>query len=103
VSIYYNTSYSGAAIYDTFEAWINEVNDWRTINGPSELATVTAVGLLVTLDARDWYKLNVRGKERDWTLKRISLEPFDEVLPPNYYMPASCVRHLKTRDRDRIP
>jgi len=84
LSVYKPCSYNGAAIYDKFEAWIDEVDEWRTIHGLSELATVTAVSILVTKDARDWYKLNVRGNERDWTLKRISLELFDEVFPPNY-------------------
>ena len=31
----------------------NEIDEWRTLHGLSELATMTAVGLLVTKDARD--------------------------------------------------
>ena len=76
--------YNGEAIYDKFEAWIEEVEDWRDTHGLSEFATVTAVSLLVTRSAKDWYKTNVRGREREWNLRELSLCLFDDVFPSNY-------------------
>jgi len=85
------STYDGTPEYDEFEEWIDEIDEWRTVHGLSELATVTAISVLVTKDARDWYKLNVRGKEQEWTLKRLSIELFDDMFPRNY---ASVLRQM---------
>jgi hypothetical protein len=78
------STYNGEAIYNKFEAWIEEVEHWRDAHGLNEFATVTAISLLVTRNAKDWYKANVRGREREWNLRELSLYLFDDIFPSNY-------------------
>lgn len=84
LKFYKPSTYNGEPIYDNYEAWMDELIDWKDTHGLSDFGAVTAISLLVTGDAKDWYKLNVRGCERNWTLKKLSMELFDDVFPSNY-------------------
>jgi hypothetical protein len=78
------STYSREVNYDKFDAWFEEVDEWRTTYCLSEFATVTTVSLLVSKAAKDWYRTNVKEREREWTLKSISKKMFDDLFPPNY-------------------
>lgn len=76
--------YHGDASFERFEAWAEEVQEWRDDFDLSEYATVTTMRHLVAKSAKEWYRMNVRGKEEKWGVDALMDALFDDVFPSNF-------------------
>jgi hypothetical protein len=63
---------------------MEDFRDWRDLHDLQEYGTILAMSMVITGAAKEWYNLNVRRHEADWTLDKVAEEMFRDIFPDNY-------------------
>jgi hypothetical protein len=75
------TPWDGAPVYNKFDKWVDQVDEWQRQHELTDYAVIATMGFLLTDDAKDWFKSNVRDREQEWTLQELNSALFDEMFP----------------------
>lgn len=75
--------WNGKPVYDTFDRWVDQVDEWRRNHNLSEFAVIATMGFLLDGAAKDWYNAAVRDGEHEWMLEELTSALFTDMFPPD--------------------
>jgi len=87
--------WSGKAVYDKLERWVDKVNEWQRNHELSEYGVITAMGFLLMGSAKEWFKNYVRDEERE-------LEELNSALFQEMFLGTSCFLRLARLHDDAV-